>query len=117
EQRAREQRLGGDAADVEADAPELLRLHTRHVQPKLRATDRGDVTTRSAPDDHQIEAFATIPSHTVPRVGIEARGAPDVVLERGSTKVDRPLGGVKVVPARRHETPRACVEAVPSYVP
>ncbi len=68
QERAREQRLGGDAADVEADATELVDLDARHAQAELRRADRRHVATRSAADDRNVEAVAILlASHALPR--------------------------------------------------
>jgi hypothetical protein len=50
ERGALEQGLGGDAADVEADAPEELLFHARRLVAELRGLDGGDVAARSGAD-------------------------------------------------------------------
>jgi hypothetical protein len=52
---ALQQRLGGDAADVEADAAEEGVLHTRRLVSELRGLDRGDVARGPRADDHHVE--------------------------------------------------------------
>ena len=50
-----QQRLGGDAADVDADAAELLLLDHRGGEAELRGTDGGDVARRAAAEDDHVE--------------------------------------------------------------
>jgi hypothetical protein len=50
-----QQRLGGDAAPVQADAAGPLALDARGLQAQLRAADGGDIPAGAGPDDHQIE--------------------------------------------------------------
>jgi hypothetical protein len=56
ERGARQQRLGRDAADVQADAAELVHLYTGRLQAELGRPNGGDVSARSAADDHHVEA-------------------------------------------------------------
>ena len=50
-----EQRLGRDAADVEADAAPVLLLDHRHGLAELGGADRGDVATGAGTEDEDIE--------------------------------------------------------------
>ena len=50
-----EQRLGRDAADVEADAAPVLLLHDRDRLAELGGADRGDVATGAGAEDQDIE--------------------------------------------------------------
>src|ERR1700674_767544 len=53
-----QQRLGGDAAAVQAGAAELgVLLDHRHLQAKLPGTDAGDIAAGTAADDDQVEVF------------------------------------------------------------
>ena len=50
-----EQRLRGDAADVEAGAAEIRALlDHRHLEPELRGADRTHVTARAGADDDEV---------------------------------------------------------------
>ena len=53
--RGAQQRLGRDAAPVEADAAEMLALDQCRVQAELRRADRRDIAARPAADDDEIE--------------------------------------------------------------
>ncbi len=56
--RGEEQRLGGDAADIEAGAAQgLALLDAGRLQPELGRADRRDIAARSAADHHQIIAL------------------------------------------------------------
>ena len=48
------QRLGGNAAPVDADAAQLVLIHHGHLHAEGRAFDGRRVATRSCPDNHQI---------------------------------------------------------------
>ena len=51
-----EQRLGRDAADVEAGAAErLAALGAGGLEPKLRSADRGDIAARAGADHQDVE--------------------------------------------------------------
>ena len=57
------QRLGGDAADVEAGAAKRLALlDDRRLQPQLRAFDRADISARPRADHHHIISHHHSPS-------------------------------------------------------
>ena len=49
-----QQRLGGNAAPVQADAAHVLALHDRGLEPELRRPDRRDVAARPAADDDDV---------------------------------------------------------------
>src|SRR5690606_19665019 len=49
-----QQRLRGDAAPVEADAAELLALHDRSLEAKLRGADRRDITAGAGAENDQV---------------------------------------------------------------
>src|SRR6476619_771420 len=51
-----EQRLGRDAAPVEADAAKLLALHDRDLEPELRGADRGNIAAGARTEDDEIVA-------------------------------------------------------------
>src|SRR5581483_2020226 len=53
-----EQRLGRDAAPVQADAPGPVRLDDGHTAAELCGPDRGDVAARPGPDDDGVEPLA-----------------------------------------------------------
>ncbi len=46
-----QQRLGRDAAPVEANAAEIFALNNRDLQPKLRCTDGGNIATGATAED------------------------------------------------------------------
>ncbi len=50
-----QQRLGRDAAPVEADAAEMLGLDDRDLHFQLRGADCRDIAARAATDDHQVK--------------------------------------------------------------
>ena len=65
-----QQRLGRDAAPVEADAAEMLALHDRRLEAELRRADRGDVAAGAGADDdrrHSYRPFAVPSSGPVSR--------------------------------------------------
>jgi hypothetical protein len=66
-----QQRLGGDAAPVEADAAQVVALDDRRLEAELRRPDRRDVAARPGADDDDVEALL---SHARPRSGAD-RGA------------------------------------------
>ena len=51
-----EDRLGGDAGDVEAASADAVALHDGGAHPELRGADRGHVATRSGADNDAVEA-------------------------------------------------------------
>jgi hypothetical protein len=53
--RAVEQRLGGDAADVETGAAEEFAFDAGDAHPKLSGADGGGVSAGSSADDDKIE--------------------------------------------------------------
>ena len=53
-----QQRLGRDAAPVQADAAEILALDDRGLEAELGAADRADIAARPASDDDDIECFS-----------------------------------------------------------
>ena len=53
-----QQRLGGNAAPVEADAAEMLALHDRRLEAELRRPDCGDVAAGPAADDDHVIAVS-----------------------------------------------------------
>ena len=54
-----QQRLGGDAAPVQADAAEVLPVDHRDLQAELGTTDRGDIAARPRTDHDQIKGFGS----------------------------------------------------------
>src|SRR5258708_27484018 len=50
-----QQRLGRDAAPVQADAAEIGFFHDRGLETKLRRTDRGDIAAGPGADDDDVE--------------------------------------------------------------
>src|ERR1039458_2704373 len=54
--RRAQQRLGRDAAPIEADAPQIFALDDRSLEAKLRRTNRGNVAARTGADDYDVEA-------------------------------------------------------------
>ena len=54
-----EERLGGDAADVEADPAPVLLLHDGDRLAQLGGADRGDVATGAGAEDQDIEVVVT----------------------------------------------------------
>jgi hypothetical protein len=54
-----QQRLGGDAADIEADAAHRAGFDNRGLHAQLRRAHRCDIPTRPRPDDHQIVDLLT----------------------------------------------------------
>jgi len=61
--RRAQQRLGRDAAPVEADAAQILTLDNRGLEPKLRGTDRGNIATGAGAEDDDVVIFS---QQTVP---------------------------------------------------
>src|SRR5262249_36514117 len=51
-----QERLGRDAAPVQADAAELLALDARDLHAELRAANRRDITAGAAADDDEVVA-------------------------------------------------------------
>src|SRR5690606_8335857 len=70
-----QQRLRGDAADVEADPAPVLLLDDRRLQPELCRPDRGDISTRARAQDHDVKVFAHVNGRYSPRAGAASRGA------------------------------------------
>ena len=57
-----QQRLGRDAAPVEADAAQMLALDQRHLHLQLRRADGRHVAAGTAADDDQVEALGQLNS-------------------------------------------------------
>ena len=57
--RRAQQRLGRDAAPVQADAAEVLALHHRGLHAELRRADGGDVAAGAAAEHDQVEALVS----------------------------------------------------------
>ena len=53
-----QQRLGRDAAPVEADAAEILALDDRGLEPQLRRADRGDIAAGPRAEDDEVVSFS-----------------------------------------------------------
>ena len=53
--RRAQQRLGRDAAPIEADASQIIALDDRRLEAKLRRTNGGDIAARTGADDYDIE--------------------------------------------------------------
>ena len=91
-----EQRLGGDAAPVEADAAEALALDHGGLEAELARADRGDIAARSAADDDHVIGRI---GHDVLRSGMrEGPAKPAQELEHDPTKPNH--GGQNPPPAR-----------------
>ena len=52
-----QQRLGRDAAPVEADAAEMAALDHGGLEAQLRSADRGDIAARSGADNDHVKGF------------------------------------------------------------
>jgi hypothetical protein len=50
-----QQRLGRDAAPVEADAAEIVALDDCRLEAELSGADGGDIAARTGADDHNVE--------------------------------------------------------------
>ena len=81
-----EQRLGRDAAPVEADAAEALALDDRRLQAQLRATDRRDIAARARAQDDEVVTVSHVDSglrrlstaapYLIDRIWQTSRGSP-----------------------------------------
>src|SRR3546814_16448783 len=60
-----QQRLGRDAAPVEANAAEILALDDRRLEPELRRTDGRDIAARSRAEADEVVVGV---SHVTPPV-------------------------------------------------
>src|SRR5260370_21099735 len=72
--RQTQERLGRNAAPVEADAAQIVALDHRSLESELSRTDGGDVAPRPGADDDDVEArlshFRSLRSHPRPnRIG------------------------------------------------
>jgi hypothetical protein len=56
--RAAQQRLGRNAAPVQADAAEIGFFHDRGLEPELRRADRRDIAAGTGADDDEIVGHA-----------------------------------------------------------
>ncbi len=68
-----QQRLGGDAAPVQADAAEVLALDDGDLLAQLAGPDRGHIAARSRTDDDEIEVGHPEVSNTL---NLDARSYP-----------------------------------------
>ena len=68
-----QQRLGRDAAPVQADAAEVLALHHRGLHAELRCADGGDIAAGSAAEHDEVEGL--ISHHSLPSASA-ARASP-----------------------------------------
>ena len=60
--RGLQQRLGGNAADIQAcPAQRLTLLDARHLQPQLRRANGADITARARADYDNVKGFGHIP--------------------------------------------------------
>ncbi len=60
------QRLGRNAADVEARAPKrLAALGAGGLEPQLRRADRGDIATRAGADDDEVVVVSVCHAHSL----------------------------------------------------
>src|SRR4029077_12895589 len=50
-----QQRLGWNAAPVEADAAQIIALDNRGLEAELGGTDRGDIAAGAGADDYNVE--------------------------------------------------------------
>ena len=57
ERGALEQRLGRDAASVEAGAADLVLLHQHHAEAQLSRADRCGVAAHPAPENGDVKSF------------------------------------------------------------
>src|SRR5690606_42149135 len=62
-----QQRLGRDAAHVQADASPVLLLDDRRAQPELGGTDGSRVSSRTRAQDHDVVVSAHVSDHTARR--------------------------------------------------
>ena len=60
QERAGQERLGGDAAHVQTHPAQLLVLHAGGAQPELRSADGGNVASRAAADDDHVEILSGV---------------------------------------------------------
>ena len=67
-----QQRLGRDAAPVEADAAEQLALDDRGLEAELRRADRGDIAAGPGAEDDEVVSV----SHCFPSSAAISRGFP-----------------------------------------
>ena len=74
-----QQRLGRDAAPVEADAAEVLALHQRGLHAELGGADRGDIAAGAAADHDEVEVCSAMASGSLP-----AARAASAVAGRGA---------------------------------
>ena len=83
-----QQRLGRDAADIEAGAAERAALlDAGHLEPELGRLDRGHVAARPAADDHQI--VPRLAHDPTPPIGASRLPHPSGAADAGVTL--RPL--------------------------
>jgi hypothetical protein len=59
-----QQRLGRNAAPVEADAAEIFALNNGGLESELRRADRGDITARARTDDDDVETLCRLEAQT-----------------------------------------------------
>ena len=63
-----QQRLGGDAADVQAGAAEVALLDEPDAQPELGRAQRAGVATRSRPENEYVEVGLRHAGPSAPQV-------------------------------------------------
>ena len=95
-----QQRLGGDAADVEADTSPVLLLHHGHLLAELGCADRGDVATGAGAEDEGVEVRVGHAPSLVVRL---ARGTPGPRLGSLSPVTLYAAYGTNLDPARMSE--------------
>ena len=93
--RGAQQRLGRDAAPVEADAAEMLGLDHRHLHFQLRRTDRRDIAARAAADHDQVKflllSHLSAPQNFVVAAhGRQGRAAQTIFVPFGCATAPRP---------------------------
>ncbi len=88
-----QQRLGRDAAPVEADAAQMLALDQRHLHAELCGPDGGDIAAGTAADDDQVEALGQSLASPLRRRPLSPHGY-TAVKRRGSWAPISPSGGL-----------------------
>ena len=124
--RAAQQRLGRDAAPVEADAAELVALDDRGLHAELRRADRRDIAARPAAEHDQVEGII---SHAPTGSQQHRQRVLDELLERGEElRADRAVDDAMVAgracssspwrPRARHPSrPARCSPAPTARMP
>ena len=82
-----QQRLGRDAAPVEADAAQIFALDDRGLEAELRRADRGDVAAGPGADDDDVEGVCHLLPHCTTSLSSSTIGFTLAICSRSIARI------------------------------